>query len=235
MGKSALAKKLEALTPKPLTPTEAQYISLQEAYDFFNHRLFKGELPPVLITLQRQKKSHGYYWHEKFENRKEAAKISEIALNVADFATRKDKDIFSTLLHEMVHHWQSCFGKDSRNGYHNKEWGIKMKEVGLYPSSTAQPGGKETGQKVSHYVIEGGLFDIVCSEMMERGIAIDWQSIETAEEKAKSKKANKIKYTCPMCQANAWGKPDLHIACGDCSTEEEMVRMIAEESEGEEA
>jgi len=27
----------------------------------------------------------------------------------------------------------------------------------------------------------------------------------------------KVKYTCPGCKAKTWGKPNLHIICGDCS------------------
>jgi hypothetical protein len=31
-----------------------------------------------------------------------------------------------------------------------------MREIGLQPSSTGEPGGMETGQTVSHYIIPGG-------------------------------------------------------------------------------
>jgi hypothetical protein len=33
-----------------------------------------------------------------------------------------------------------------------------MKEIGLQPSTIGQPGGKETGQSVTHYIIPGGAF-----------------------------------------------------------------------------
>ena len=33
----------------------------------------------------------------------------------------------------------------------------------------------------------------------------------------KHQEKNKIKYTCPSCNMNAWGKPNLNILCGDCS------------------
>ncbi len=32
----------------------------------------------------------------------------------------------------------------------------------------------------------------------------------------KEKKRNKIKYSCPECGANVWGKPELHVICGEC-------------------
>ena len=31
-----------------------------------------------------------------------------------------------------------------------------MKEIGLQPSTTGEPGGKETGQSVTHYILPGG-------------------------------------------------------------------------------
>jgi hypothetical protein len=31
-----------------------------------------------------------------------------------------------------------------------------MREIGLQPSSTGEPGGMETGQTVSHYILPGG-------------------------------------------------------------------------------
>ena len=35
-------------------------------------------------------------------------------------------------------------------------------------------------------------------------------------------KKSKVRYTCPGCLTNVWGKPELNIYCGDCdSTMEE--------------
>jgi hypothetical protein len=64
-------------------------------------------------------------------------------------------------VHEMVHVWQHAFGKPSAGGYHNKQWAAKMKAVGLQPSSTGYVGGKETGQRVTHYVIRRTIHSIV--------------------------------------------------------------------------
>ena len=44
-------------TPKP---TMQMYSFVQDAYDFFNDKLFAGELPPCLLTLQREKNTMGY-------------------------------------------------------------------------------------------------------------------------------------------------------------------------------
>jgi hypothetical protein len=40
----------------PANPTAKTYAALNRAFDFFNDRLFGGELPPCLVTLQRKNK-----------------------------------------------------------------------------------------------------------------------------------------------------------------------------------
>ena len=40
--------------------TERAYNELQQAFDFYNQRLFNGELPDCLITFQRGKNTMGY-------------------------------------------------------------------------------------------------------------------------------------------------------------------------------
>ena len=77
----------------------------------------------------------------------------------------------------MVHLWQHIFGKPSRGRYHNVQWAKKMKEIGLYPSDTGEAGGKETGDKVSHYIINDGRFDVAATHFLEqRGNTILWYS-----------------------------------------------------------
>ena len=45
----------------PANPTAKTYAALNRAFDFFNDRLFGGELPPCLVTLQRKNKAYGYF------------------------------------------------------------------------------------------------------------------------------------------------------------------------------
>jgi predicted SprT family Zn-dependent metalloprotease len=136
--------------PAP-NPTKRTYDDLTSAYDFFNERLFDGKLPRCLITMQRKNKSYGYFAGGRFGTLDGEEIADEIALNPSHFRARTAEQNLSTLVHEMVHLWQHHHGKPSRTGYHNKEWAAMMKAVGLIPSDTAAPGGKETGQHVSHY------------------------------------------------------------------------------------
>ena len=141
-----------------LSPTEEAYADFYTAWDYFNGVLFENKLPDCLITMQRSKRSRGFFASERFGHRQRNTEIvDEIALNPATFLDRTDREIVSTLVHEMVHEWQHHFGKPSRRGYHNKQWAAKMIEIGLIPSHTGEPGGKQTGQSVSHYIEENGL------------------------------------------------------------------------------
>lgn len=128
---------------RAVTPVE--YRAFQTAYDFFNTELFNNSLPQVLITLHRRANSKGYFAPKRFKGRIDEASVHELALNPDVFASRTDEEILSTLAHEQVHAWQQVHGKAPRRAYHDREWAGKMKEIGLQPSNTGKPGGKETG------------------------------------------------------------------------------------------
>ena len=144
---------------------------------------------------------------------KDEASLPEISLN-PDQLNRPLAGVMSTLAHEMAHQWQHQCGTPSRTGYHNKEWGRKMKQIGLHPSHTGQPGGRETGQQVTHYAVAGGPFEKAFAAMPEQ-YGIPWTSGAAAKPAAK-KPESKVRFTCPGCRANAWGKPGLLIKCQPC-------------------
>ena len=202
-------------------PTQETYSALQTAYEFFNAALFSGTLPDCLITLQRkEKRMHGYFWSQRFEETGSGQKTDEIAMNPQHFKLRGMEDVLSTLAHEMVHQWQSYFGTPSRNAYHNREWGEKMESIGLMPSNTGKPGGKKTGQQMTHYIIPGGPFDRACAALLSEGFRLAWgEIVEEVEDDTGGKgvgKGTRVKFTCPKCGANAWGKATLKLICGVC-------------------
>lgn len=214
------------------SPTFESYGALDEAFSFFNERLFDAALPPCLLTLHRHRRAYGYFAPRRFEHAAGGAWMDEIALNPDYFKHRTDAQTLSTLVHEMAHLWQQHFGKPSRNGYHNKEWGSKMDELGLSPSSTGQPGGKRTGQSVSHYIVEGGPYARSAAELLATGLVITWRAIPNGTARSKHS-GRRAKYSCtPTCKnkAQVWGKAGLNIICGTCER-----RMDVELNEGEEA
>ena len=154
-------------------PAIQAYTELQQAYDFFNQALFDGALPDLLITLQRGRNTFGYYAHDRFVGE---SQVSELAMNPDYFGGRSLADTLSTLAHEMVHVWQykTPGVKQCRPGYHDRVWGQKMEDVGLMPSNTGAPGGKKTGQQMTHYIIRGGKFQSAVYELLKSGFSISW-------------------------------------------------------------
>ena len=196
-----------------LKPTTELYSELQEIFDFFNQKLFGGELPNCLISLQRSKGVAGYFSYSSWENDK-GKKIDEIALNPSNFKNKDLKTILSTFVHEMCHLWQSYFGKVGKNGYHNQEWAEKMQAIGLIPSHTGKRGGNQTGYKMSHFILKDGLYEKLFNELENLGGKMSW--IESIGEQKKNY-VKKMKYVCPECNIKLWGKPNLNIICGHCN------------------
>src|SRR6266487_575768 len=211
-------------------PTKQTYTSLATAYDFFNQELFSGSLPSCLITMQRHKGAYGYFSGERFASLADPKEVTdEIALNPVHFAIQKPTKVLATLVHEMAHLWQHHYGKPPRKGYHDKQWAAKMYEIGLIPTATGEPGGKETGQKMTHLIEENGNFARTVSNLLEEHPTILYHDRNENDAASKKKAASKTRYTCPGCGLNAWAKPEAPLVCGEC-----QEPMQAETTEGEE-
>ena len=155
-------------------PTPQTYAELQTAYSHFNRELFSGQLPPCLLTLQRKPYTEGYFSPHCFINEQQVL-IHEIALNPHYFAIRSLEEVLSTLVHEMAHLYHFESGEQlSRSGYHNRRFAAIMKAIGLHPSTTGRPGGKETGQSLSHYIVEQGPFILACRKLMTETFCLTW-------------------------------------------------------------
>jgi hypothetical protein len=214
--------------------TRAEYGAFQEAYDFFNRELFGGSLPDVLVTLQRHARAYGYFAPERFTGRTGLPGAAhELALNPDGFIGRTDELILSTLAHEMAHVWQQAHGTPPRRSYHDREWAGKMKEIGLQPSSTGEPGGKETGQSVTHYITPSGAYAVAYAKLKASGFQLHWESAPDGKGQGSGrakKAASKTKFTCPECGLNAWAKPDAILICGECYEGEGDARVMLAEA-----
>jgi predicted SprT family Zn-dependent metalloprotease len=216
------------------TPTISAYSEWQTAYDFFNDRLFHGKLPDCLISLDtKNANTLGYFAPERFVSASGEDTTDILSMNPQHFLRRSLMDTLSTLVHEMCHVWQHHHGdKKSQRTYHNREWGDKMESLGLMPSNTGKPGGKKTGQQMTHYIIEGGPFETQCKELLANNFKISWadrfipieflipkpggEPGKGGDPTGKPPAKNKHKYKCTECGATVWGKPDLNIICGHC-------------------
>jgi len=199
-------------------PTQSQFEAYDGMFQWFSRTLFGGELRPVILNFSRRAKTLGFFAPERWQRAKGKGTTHEISLNPAFLKTRPTRDTASTLVHEMTHLWQFEAGTPSRGGYHNAEWADKMESIGLMPSDTGQPGGKRVGPRMTHYIVDGGPFDRAFKQM-PAGYLLPWQSWEpTDPAKGKGAPVSKLKYTCPDCATNVWGKPGLNLCCLDCKT-----------------
>jgi len=156
-------------------PTGVMYTELTRAFAHFNERLFQGILPACLITLPRERNTFGYFSYRRYVRSDGEGMTHEIAINPSYVTVRSIKQSLSTLVHEMVHLNQACFGRHkSRKSYHNFEWSQMMVGVGLQPSDTGAPGGKAVGERMTHYIIEGGLFDRAATELLDDHFTLSW-------------------------------------------------------------
>ena len=211
---------------RPGTPTVYHYQEFQRAFDFYNGKLFYGDVPQVLIVMTRRPRTHGYLATSRWADSETGDLLHELALNPVDFAMRSAEDVLSTLVHEMCHAWQQSRGlKPPRKGYHNKEWVERMEDIGLIPSNTGEPGGKQTGQSMTHYIDEDGEFQEQTMVLLDTGWTIPYLDIPEEEKKRKN---NRPKYVCPQCELQAWAKTGLAIACLNCKAQ------LAEEAPEEE-
>jgi hypothetical protein len=199
--------------PTEPNPTNAQFEAFESLYTYYNQTLFLGMLRPVLLNFSRAANTLGFFAPLRWERNGETT--HEISLNPAYLRHREPRAVVSTLVHEMAHAFQAEHGKPGRGGYHNQEWADKMESLGLMPSSTAAPGGKRTGDRVSHYICEGGPFARAFAAMPQ-AFLLPWLCWEGKEGAKKPRAASKVKFTCPGCGANAWGRPSLLLACGVC-------------------
>jgi predicted SprT family Zn-dependent metalloprotease len=220
-------------------PTEAQFKAFQAMYDYFNERLFEGKLPACLLNLSRANKAMGFFapnrWkdaHEEEVAGQEIKMMHEISLNPDHLASGK-MEAADTLVHEMAHLQRHITGKPPRGGYHDKQWAEMMLKVGLQPFNVKNPE-IMTGQGVSDRPIPGGAFEKAWEEMPKEFL-LPFVHIRMMDKEKKPKKQSKLKYTCPECEANVWGKPGLLILCGECNCKfKEEGQEDSEEEQEEE-
>jgi hypothetical protein len=203
----------------------AEYDALSQAFSFFNGKLFDGRLPPVLITLNKRGRALGYYRNRAYVSRvMQGMATDEIALCANTFSGRADKDVLSTLVHEMAHLWQFSFGKRvPKRAYHNLEWAHRMMEVGLNPSDTGAPGGNIYGYSMTHFVIDGGPFDRAAGDLLGSGWRLNWEErlrfpspgLSGTGSPADGNQTRK-KFVCLKCGMAAWAKFTASLVCGTC-------------------
>ena len=208
-----------AISMTSTDPTNAQFAAYRAMWAYFNKVLFGGELGDVILNFSRLARSLGFFAAERWRDAGDRV-THEISLNPAHLKRENAKDAASTLVHEMVHLHRHGQANPPRTGYHDRQWANKMVELGLMPSSTRAPPGAPVGYRMSHYIIPGGAFERAF-ERMPTNCHLPWTcgiDDEGRGKKGKKEAARKVKvkYSCPACELNVWGRRGIRLRCEDC-------------------
>jgi hypothetical protein len=246
LAKDIEIPKQESLPSDVIVPTNTnipdktatkEYRALEILFDKFNRDFFGNMLPDPMFNYVRKPRMLGHYAPDLYSDRSDDTRKSEIALNPNYFPVRTDKQIASTVLHEMVHVEQKESGTAPKRGYHNRAWADRMEALGLMPSNTGAIGGKRTGQQMDHYTIPGGAFERAFDELAATGWKLNLQSaIRPGAEKRKDD--SHTKFVCTNCGWIVRGKPDtevVHKPCGCDMLPERPADQLSDQSLAEAA
>ena len=180
---------------------------LEEVYDTLNVRLFGGELPKAILTVQSSK-AYGHYtlgdvWNDGLRGYRE--------INIgAEALGRPIEEVVATLVHEMVHYLNDLHGVQdvSRSGwYHNRSF----KEAA------------EAHELIVEYYSDVGFGVTAPSDGLVALIAEQgWRSIEIARDKGVEggkrvrKPSSTRKYICPVCGMSVRATKTVRVGCQDC-------------------
>ena len=177
--------------------------------DFFNIAFFKeDQLPIPAISFEKTSiKTLGHY----VRGRNSFGIKENINLNSC-YLNRQLWDIIATLLHEMAHSWQKIYGKPSNSWFHNKEFQLKMLQMGIMIDN-----------KGCHMGITDPFVFMLKKHGIEFKMNFDADGIIKIPPKPKPKGKSKLrKWTCG-CQNVRVGKAEFEATCDLCCNKFELV------------
>ena len=132
---------------KPAVKNEYELLIQQysAAFKFFNEKLFNNELKMPMITIQTQgrRNCYGWFWPKRWTNNGEPQDEINMA---AENINRSKADQCETLVHEMVHLYNSQLGLKDCNAvqYHNKHFKTAAENAKLIVEKTPGKGCAKT-------------------------------------------------------------------------------------------
>jgi hypothetical protein len=205
-----LTRHSEACCLVPIRQSQSR--ALDDLAAYLSRKLFRGRdaLPRVMVNVVRRARSTGHIKQQLSTDPKRDEVLVEINLNLEVLPNYRA--VCSEICHQLVLVWQRSHGKPSRLGYHNYDWVDKMMKIGLMPSSTGQPDGEMTGQRMSHYPIEGGLFMQVFDSMPD-----DLFLVPIVYRRERPSSAKRLTYYCPCRPKNrCLAAPGFEATCRLC-------------------
>ena len=186
------------------------YIS--EMYDYFNEKLFGGELVKPVLTISPDEKNKAYGWITRDKLWKENENdegMYEINLS-AQFLNRSISETASTLIHEMCHQFARVnqFQDVTRSGsFHNKLFREIAEGHGLDVEYVRGRGWAVTTLKESTMELVQGFMDKHPQRLIYREMPIKPKRIRDVSVR---------KYVCPDCEIIVRATKAVNIVCGDC-------------------
>lgn len=186
---------------------------LEKLFSSFNQHFYNNELCQPVITINPDTTRGAYGWCTSRKVWKDSEDSGHYEINIcAEYLNRPIEEICQTLLHEMVHLWnsQNSVKDTSRFGYyHNKSYKEAAEKHGLLVEQTSSYGWNKTSLNKK------------TREFIEQLHISDFTLYRDSNKKPKSsvKKPKKIiyKYFCPLCDATIESSGKVHIRCADCN------------------
>ena len=208
------------------TPNAQLSTTFLQTYEILNRALWAGKLPAnVMFVVNCRRGVAGHYVPDRWSS-SDGQTAHEIAFDGNRLRQNDGLHFLGVFAHECTHLWQYIYGTPGKYGYHNKEFAVEARRVGLETIDLSGDGGKDTGVRVSAKIIERGALDQLYQRMVAAGFEVTWaqallntSSIDPQQESLRKKKrASKTRYSCVTCSLNAWAKPNVKLICGSCAT-----------------
>lgn len=200
---------------------------LEYSYEVMNNTYFKGELPPVVITIMSSPKTNGHFTVSKVWSA-DNERFNEINIS-AEHLERPIENIIATLVHEMVHYYCQLnnIADTSQGGrYHNKNFKREAEERGLiityakYIGYSVTEPSTELIEVLKQYGIEKPIdINRDGERHIQTGLTGGQGTPTTAGGESgatQKKKTSTRKYMCPSCNNSFRATKDINVGCLDC-------------------
>ena len=223
---TTLARKIAHSVSFQESPALSTARRLQAAADLFNRELFNNQLPSTMLRLQNKRGCNGFHSPNKFIDA-DGRQLDCITLNSITAIDRQLIELLSTLVHEQCHQYvcEVVNHKAAPKG-HGPEWRNVMKNLGLPPIRV----GETWRGPATHSIDPDGLFARCFRTHASELEAMPWQELAMDAAKGRAKGLDKVRFECPSCGSNVWGRDAAEVICCTCTTTSplRLVWMIPE-------
>ncbi|QDV37719.1 hypothetical protein [Tautonia plasticadhaerens] len=218
-------------------PTIEQFSAYNEAFDYFNKRLFDGRLGPAMLSIARKGRSKGYFTPRKWRN-KAGEQVHEIAISPDLIAEGLDATMAQVVaLMGRQLRWQEAIeagdekaASTAARGYADARQCEIWLELGLLPMG--KDGGRTRGGWNLDVEVVLECEADMAIEAVPKKAMLPWEAVAGGQPEGDDeprRKTGRLKYTCPICEAHVLGRPGLEVRCKGYPDDHPPERMRAED------